>query len=257
MVVTSAVRSSTMSVAFLSEATSTIRWASSAGSSRAFGTRSARCVLLASGSPAIESLIEDQLLHRSRDKVADGATCCYPLTDLRCAHRQARTFQKMDAPGVLAEALIQPLGCRSWASRARADRPLRHGQDALRLPPGVDLRQRVDGHHQEEARALAVKTLQLLHAVDRVRRAWSLHLDGAQLKERIRSDRQARHQEPMDGGRHPSPSLVRRLSGRHEEDAIQRELVSRQGREPEVADVRRVERPAQDANPAWCARDGS
>src|SRR5436309_8431269 len=217
MVVTSAVRSSTISVAFLSEATSTIRWASSAGSSRAFGTGSARCVLLASGSPAIEALIEDQLLHRSRDKVADGATCCYPLTDLRRAHRQARTLQEMDAPGVLAEALIEPLGGGRWTSRAWTDRPLRHGKDALRLPPSVDLRQRVDGHHQEEARAPTVEALQLLHAVDRVRGARSLHLDGAELKERIRSDRQARHQQPMGGGCHPSPSLVRRLRGRHEE----------------------------------------
>src|SRR5438105_11677246 len=47
MVVTSAVRSSTMSVAFLSEATSTIRCASAAGSSMAFGAGSASCVLLA------------------------------------------------------------------------------------------------------------------------------------------------------------------------------------------------------------------
>src|SRR5437762_13730163 len=131
MVVTSAVRSSTISVAFLSEATSTIRWASSAGSSRAFGTGSARCVLLASGSPTIEALIQDQLLHRSRDKVADGATRRYPVADLGCADRQSRPLEQVDATRRCPEPLLEPGRRRNGIARARADRPLGHRQDAF------------------------------------------------------------------------------------------------------------------------------
>ncbi len=69
--------------AFLSDATSTMRWASSAGSvSRLVGTGLARVCSLRGSLWAVEVLLADQLLHDSGDKVADGAAARHPVPNL-------------------------------------------------------------------------------------------------------------------------------------------------------------------------------
>ena len=67
-----------------------------------------------------------------------------------------------------------------------------------------------------------------------------------------RSSPATRPAAELDAMVHPGVAfglLVRRLEHRHEDDAVQLELRVRLLRAHEMADVRRVERPAEEADP--------
>src|SRR5688500_14487062 len=105
--VSSAVRSMTMSLPFLSDAISTIRCANSAASG-GISTRSSSTFSSAAGSATtVQSAIDDQLLHVARHKVADGVAGRHPAPDLGAAHVEGGTRQQVDPGCIGSEPVLQ------------------------------------------------------------------------------------------------------------------------------------------------------
>ena len=78
--------------------------------------------------------------------------------------------------------------------------------------------------------------------------AGALHLDRAQLEGRVALDRKTRHHQSICRAGHVLPALVRRLRCGHEQHAIELRGVRGEGRQPEMSEMRRVERATQDAD---------
>src|SRR5687767_1740973 len=203
--VSSAVRSMTMSLPFLSEAISTTRCASSAASA-GMSTRSSTTVSSAAGSTtAVQPSIDDQLLHVSRHKVADGVPRRHPAPDVGAAHVERRPAEQVNPRSNGAEPILQSRLIRQFAAGPRPDDPLDLAEEPIRIAPRVDLGERVGRHDQEQPR-LGVRALELDDAVDRVGRAGAFHLDRAQLEGRIATDRQTGHEEPIGRARDEPPA---------------------------------------------------
>ena len=83
------------------------------------------------------------------------------------------------------------------------------------------------------------------HGVDGVARAAALQLDRRELQRRVILDRGAHQRHAVLDRAHRHALLVRRLRRRDDEHPLQPQGVAGQGGQPQVADVRRVERPAE------------
>ncbi len=117
----------------------------------------------------------------------------------------------------------------------------------IRLVPRVDLGQRV-GRHDQHQLVVGMEPLQLEDAVERVRRAGPLHLEAAQCEERVALNGKARQEHAIRGSGDQPSTLVWRLGGGHEQDAVEPHGVGGRRGQPQVADVRRIERPSEDAD---------
>ena len=91
--------------------------------------------------------------------------------------------------------------------------------------------------------------LQFLDCLDRVRRTTALHFEVVDLEVFVAADCQADHTETMSSGNVPVERFVRRRSGGDELHAVQIERLHSILCDQEVADVDRVERAAEQANP--------
>jgi hypothetical protein len=84
--------------------------------------------------------------------------------------------------------------------------------------------------------------------IDRVRRAVSQDLQVGDLKALVTRDGLATQLKPVSGAWIVLELLVRRLAGRHQDHAVEAELKVCLLRADQVAYVRRVEGPAEDAD---------
>jgi hypothetical protein len=100
----------------------------------------------------------------------------------------------------------------------------------------------------QEQLTIGLSSVQCGKRIDRVGRPFAPHLEVRDLETRVAGDREAAQFEPMFGARVLLQRLVRRLSGRHQDDAVETELEVGLLTADQVADVQRVEGPAEDAD---------
>ena len=112
----------------------------------------------------------------------------------------------------------------------------------LESPPGVHVRNRVGTEHQEE---LAVWSGQRLQRVGGDRRAVALDLDRGCLHAFDTVHRGLDEHQTVARRRDDLASLLPRIARDHEEHAVEPERSPRLGRDDDVADVDRVERPTE------------
>jgi len=99
--------------------------------------------------------------------------------------------------------------------------------------------------------ALSSKGQERVHGVGRSPAA---ELDVRDGEARVLADGQLGHPEPMLHRRQFGRGLVGRHRGRHEEDAVEGQGLAELVGEEQVAEVNRVERAPEDANPGHRAR---
>ena len=87
--------------------------------------------------------------------------------------------------------------------------------------------------------------MQPSQGIDRERRAGDVGVGERDLEPLVAVDRAPAQLDPVLDAGVGLDALVRRLVDRHEQDAVELELRQRLLRAHEMADVRRVERPAQ------------
>src|ERR671925_438691 len=188
MVVSSAVRSMTMSLPFLSDAISTTRCASSAASASvrvvSAVARITMTILRAltalplehSAASAVQAVVGDVAFHVPWHKVADGVPRRHPGAEDGAAEVEARTIQEVNTIRGWPEAILQAARIGRRAARPGGDRPLHDLEEPIRLTPGVDLGQGVGRHEQHQA-LVGVARQQVGRRLDRVRRPGALDLD--------------------------------------------------------------------------------
>ena len=111
------------------------------------------------------------------------------------------------------------------------------------LAPGGQVHQAV-GADQEEQLVLGPLAVDRLQRLDAVMRAGPRGLDVGDLERRVAGDRDPGHLQAM-GDRRPVAPLVRRRAGDHEPDPVQAARLAALLGQDQVAQVDRVERPAE------------
>jgi hypothetical protein len=96
--------------------------------------------------------------------------------------------------------------------------------------------------------------MQCPEGIGRVGRSTADHLDVGHVEPIVVLHGQPAEVQPGRGAGIARRLLVRRRRDRDQQDAVQAELVERLLRGQEVGEVRRVERPAEDADAAGAAR---
>jgi hypothetical protein len=106
--------------------------------------------------------------------------------------------------------------------------------------------------------------MQAPQGIDRPRRAGTIRVDAGDCKPVVAGDRRLAQRHAVLDPRISLDRLVRRLAYGHEQHALEVELHERLLRADQMADVRRVEGPAQDADaqgvspgPGPCRRPGT
>ena len=148
-------------------------------------------------------------------------------------------------------------GNRSDRDSMPSDRPpgrwitaSRHScEDAVGLLPTVELVQHVGTDYEIELRVHRVRAAQLPESVHRVGCAAAHDLTVRHAEVRVVGHRQLHHAQAVGRRRDPLPRLEPGLAGRHEHHGFQSQRDPGRFRYQQVAQVRRVEGPAQDADP--------
>src|SRR5687767_553067 len=128
----------------------------------------------------------------------------------------------------------------------RCDEQHRDLADALRCAPAVELAHGVGSHDEVELTLAA----QGLEGIDRVRRALAIELERGDLEARLVGGRESEHRETVLLRRDGATVLQRRPAGRDEDHAIERDALEGCLGDREMADMHRIERAAEDADPA-------
>lgn len=178
------------------------------------------------------------LLDGRWNAIPDGLAVAYPIPDLSSGKPNHRDVTEQDPRA--------PRQFQRWDRIPGTPEynKSREFQNALRLPPGVELRHIV--HPDEKIELIRwAKLSEKLECVDSVRDATSLKFNIQDLEGVVPPDREPNHRQPMLAFGNFPLLLVRRNVAGDEGYAIQVDLLAHVLGHNEVADVRRIECTAE------------
>ena len=146
------------------------------------------------------------------------------------------------------EGHFEVVEVRSWRPGPIDDDQARQAQDLVGRAPLRELRQDV-GPDDEEQLGPAVRRLELLQEIDRVRRRRTIDVQPRQREQRVVSDGQDDHRTAVLGLAAGRALFQRILSGRQEQDAFELESPRHLLGGEQMAIVRGVEGAAQQPQP--------